>query len=105
ILDLGWVKLKAGTEYQKIAGQQAQDRTDITSRGVGGAIQFVFEPHIEFGLNAAQGTIVTFDDKGKQNLKRSLTRTSFGGFLNVSNGSVKHPVIFGLGSVLTLNED
>ena len=63
ILDLGWLKLKGGVEYQHIGGQQASDETDMTSKGVGGAVQFVFDPHVEFGFNAAQGTIVAFDPR------------------------------------------
>ena len=105
ILDLGWLKLKVGTEYQRVVGQQASDQTNKTSRGFGGAVQFVFEPHIEFGLNVAQGTIVSVDSTGKQDLKGSLTRTSFGGFANVSNGSPRHPLIFGVGGLFTRNVD
>jgi hypothetical protein len=105
VLDLGWVKFKVGTEYQKISGQQASDQTQITSKGVGGAIQFVFEPHIEFGLNAAQGTVWSVDRNASLNDKGSYTRTSFGGFATVSNGSAKHPVLIGIGAMFTRNED
>jgi hypothetical protein len=105
ILDLGWLKLKAGTEIQRLVGQQASDRTEKTSRGVGGAIQFVFEPNVEFGLNAAQGTIWSIDSIGRQDLRGSLTRTSFGGFANVSNGHPRHTLIFGVGSIFTRNVD
>jgi len=105
VLDFGWLKLKAGTEYQKVVGQQAQDRTDITSKGIGGAIQFVFAPHIEFGINAAQGTVWAIDSTGKVDPKNSLTRTSFGGFANVSNGHPRHTLIFGVGSIFTRNVD
>ena len=35
----------------------------------------------------------------------SLTRTSFGGFVNVSNGSPRHPLLFGLGGVFTRHVD
>jgi hypothetical protein len=105
ILDLGWLKLKGGVEYQKVLGQQASDQTDKTSKGVGGAVQFVFEPHIEFGFNAAQGTVVSIDPKGQEDLKGSVTRTSFGGFVNVSNGSAEHPVLFGAGALYTKYAD
>ncbi len=105
ILDLGWIKLKAGAEYQHIGGQQASDGTDITSKGVGGAVQFVFAPHVELGVNAAQGTVWSIDQNKNFNPKGSLTRTSVGGFLNVSNGSLRHPLIFGVGSLFTRNVD
>ncbi|HTB58036.1 MAG TPA: hypothetical protein VLC06_09195 [Polyangia bacterium] len=101
IIDFGWLKLKGGVEWQRKTGQAASDQTDITSKGVGGAIQFVFEPHIEFGLNAAQGTVVSIDNKGIKNAAGSYTRTSFGGFANVSNGSERHPLLFGVGGLFT----
>jgi hypothetical protein len=105
ILDLGWVKFKAGVEYQRQSGQPANDQTDVKSKGVGGALQFVFLPHVELGINAAQGTVESIDSVGRANLKGSLTRTSFGGFLNVSNGNPRHPVLFGVGSLFTKTED
>jgi hypothetical protein len=102
IFDLGWVKLKAGTEYQTAGSQSPDtDKTSITRRGVGGAVQFVFQPHIEFGINAAQGTVESVDNKGNTQPKANVTRTSFGAFANVSNGSIKHPLMFGVGSVYT----
>jgi hypothetical protein len=104
ILDLGWVKLKAGTEYQRKVGQGATDNTQITSRGVGGAIQFVFLPHIEFGLNAAQGTVWSIDKNNNIDYQGSHTRTSYGGFANLSNGSLKHPLMFGVGATYSEKE-
>ena len=102
IYDMGWVKLKAGTEYQnQHANATATNKTSVVKKGVGGAIQFVLQPHVEFGLSAAQGTIVSIDNKGNRQPSASLTRTSVGGFANVSNGSRKHPLMFGLGSVYT----
>ena len=101
ILDLGWLKLKAGTEYQHSQSQHSGNPFQSTQRGVGGAVQFVFQPHIEFGLNVAQGTIRATKGDGTPDYKGSLTRTSFGGFANISNGSAKHPLIFGVGSMFT----
>jgi hypothetical protein len=105
ILDLGWLKLKAATEYQRLTGQQADDRTHKTSKGIGGAVQFVFAPHLELGLNIAQGTVWSVASDGQLNSKESLTRTSYGGFANLSNGSPKHPLIFGVGALYTHNVD
>jgi hypothetical protein len=105
ILDLGWLKLKVGTEYQKVLASQASDQTDVTSRGVGGAVQFVFAPHVEFGLNAAQGTVVSVDRMGITSPDGSLTRNTLGGFLNVANGSLRHPLMFGFGSMITWTDD
>jgi hypothetical protein len=105
ILDLGWFKLKLGTEYQHVGAQQASDQTSITSKGVGGAVQFVFAPHFEFGLNAAQGTVWSVDRIGNVSPNGSFTRTSVGGFANVSNGDPRHPLMFGVGSLVTWTED
>ena len=105
ILDLGWLKLKAGTEYQRSNSQHPDNKFQTTQKGVGGAVQFVFLPHLELGLNAAQGTVWTIKGNGELDAKGSLTRTSVGGFANVSNGSRKHPLIFGVGSLFTRNVD
>jgi len=72
---------------------------------VGGALQFVFAPHIEFGVNAAQGTVLDVDRMGTLRPESSVTRTSIGGFANVSNGDPKHPFIIGVGSLMTWTED
>ncbi|HEX7509370.1 MAG TPA: hypothetical protein VF550_21535, partial [Polyangia bacterium] len=105
ILDLGWLKLKGGVEYQRQVAVGTDDQTKITSKGVGGAAQFVFEPHIEFGVNAAQGTVWNIDSNGRLKPEGSYTRTSYGGFANMSNGSLKHPLILGLGAMYTRTED
>ena len=102
IFDLGWIKLKAGTEYQTQSSQSPEtDKTSVTKKGIGGAVQFVLQPHVEFGLNAAQGTMVSLSSKGDRQPKADVTRTSAGAFANISNGSLKHPLMFGLGSVYT----
>jgi hypothetical protein len=49
--------------------------------------------------------VETIDATGRANLKASFTRTSFGAFLNVSNGNLRHPVLFGVGSLITTTED
>jgi hypothetical protein len=106
ILDLGWVKFKAGAEYQKLLSfNPTSDKTDVTSKGVGGAVQFVLAPHVEFGFNAAQGTIWKIDKIGNLSPEGSITRTSLGAFANVSNGSARHPLLFGVGSLVTWTED
>jgi hypothetical protein len=105
ILDLGWIKLKAGTEYQHSQSQHPGNPFETTQKGVGGAIQFVFLPHLELGLNAAQGTIWSVKSDGNLDAKGSLTRTSIGGFANVSNGSAKHPFLIGVGALYTAYED
>ena len=105
ILDFGWLKLKGGVEWQRVTAQLANSPQEQTSKGVGGAVQFVFEPHIELGLNVAQGTVVAIDDKGIEKSQGSFTRTSFGGFANVSNGSERYPLLLGVGGLFTRDVD
>jgi hypothetical protein len=105
IFDIGWLKLKAGTEYQKLTAQQVNDPGRETRKGVGAAIQFVLAPYVEFGINAAQGTDWNVQSNGSFSEKGSFTRSSYGGFLNVTNGSIKYPLVFGVGSVYTTYED
>lgn len=105
ILDLGWLKLKGGVEWQHIGDQLRTRHDETTSKGVGGAVQFVFEPHVEFGLNVAQGTVLATDTTGHEKLAASYTRTSYGGFLNVANGSDRHPVLLGVGALFTRDVD
>ena len=106
ILDFGWLKLKGGVEWQRTTAQAAAtNQTDITKKGVGGAVQFVFEPHVELGFNVAQGTIFDIGANGQESTTGSLTRTSYGGFANFSNGSARHPLLLGVGGLFTRNVD
>jgi hypothetical protein len=105
ILDLGWLKLKGGVEWQRVTAQVTTAQNETTQRGVGGAVQFVVQPHIEFGFNAAQGTVVAVDGQGQPLKAGSFTRTSYGGFANVSNGSERHPLLFGVGGLFTRDVD
>jgi hypothetical protein len=95
ILDLGWLKLKGGAEYERrTSGDQTNDaannnvKTDLkhhgTKKGLGGAVQFVFDPYVEFGGNIAQGSARNVDDNGSADTnQQSYTVTSIGGFANV----------------------
>jgi hypothetical protein len=105
IIDFGWLKLKGGTEYQHSESQHPGNPFQTTQRGIGGGAQVIFLPHIEFGLNAAQGTIKSIKSDGTLDAKGSLTRTSVGGFANLSNGSAKHPFLVGVGALYTVYDD
>ena len=101
ILDLGWFKLKVGAEYQKgtavfqtIGGnpgqpQAKQDPVESRTReGVGASVQFIVDPLVEFGLNAAIGKQHFIDASGNNfgsadTLAQSYTTKSVGGFANV----------------------
>lgn len=101
ILDLGWFKFKVGAEYQKatavmqtIGGDpgQAQAKKDsveeLTREGVGASVQFVIDPIVEFGLNAAIGKQHYIDASANafasaDTMARSYTTKSVGAFANV----------------------
>ena len=55
VADFGWVKAKAGVEYRDLKGSQDGQKQEYVQRGVGGALQSIVDPVIEFGLNAATG--------------------------------------------------
>jgi hypothetical protein len=94
IFDVGWFKLRLGGEYQKrtattqgiTPGMPAHKTDPVPTRlqkGVGGSIQFVINPIVEFGVNAA---IAHQDDTNAfaaQVPENTTTTTSVGGFANV----------------------
>jgi hypothetical protein len=98
ILDLGWLKLKAGAEYEQQtrgtpqyfdaasgpSGAMAEYKYKVTNKGFGGSAQFVFDPYVEFGLNAAMGSQASIDDNGSPQGGGTLSFTtiSVGGFAN-----------------------
>ena len=97
ILDLGWVKLKAGYEYEKrthgtptLTGAKVDDDGfRQTFEGYGGAVQFVFDPYVEFGGNIARGSqTYTNPQDAASASKSSFTTTSVGGFANLRVGSL-----------------
>jgi hypothetical protein len=108
ILDLGWVKLKGGYEYEKgTRGTQYMNsdpnygplgktsyKYKSTRKGYGGAVQFVFAPYAESGLNIATGSETYTGDTGAPDDFRSGTKTSLGGFANFSVGGLArfHPL-------------
>jgi hypothetical protein len=96
ILDFGWVKLKVGTEYEKQTprAQSANFKGKIENRGFGGALQFVIDPYIEFGINGAQGLTDNYGNSGVLDAGLSETRTSLGGF---ANGRIYGPLLVGAG--------
>jgi hypothetical protein len=90
IYDLGWLKLKAAAhaEYQS---SQANTYHEVKKvYGGTGAIQFVFDPIVEFGLNADWGFVDHWkptatnpgQSRGDYDPAGSVTTTSFGGFAN-----------------------
>jgi hypothetical protein len=95
VLDLGYLKLKAGWEYGITSAQQEGDQSHSRNNGVGGAIQFVLDPYIEGGVNGAIGYLDYWTDTNKPDPKKSTTVSSVGGFLN---GRVYGPLLLGVGA-------
>jgi len=94
ILDLGYVKVKGAWEYGITKNQKdgAQDHT--RQNGFGGSVQFVLDPYIEGGINAAIGYVDYWNGTGQPDTSKSTTTSSIGGFLN---GRVVGPLMLGVG--------
>jgi hypothetical protein len=97
-----FVKLKWGGEYEKTThGTQylnsdpdkgkvgkVYDKFNITRKGTGGSLQFVFDPYVEFGGNLAYARVKEYDKEGSQVAGRTYTRVSYGVFANLKVGSL-----------------
>ncbi len=66
ILDLGWLKVKVGGEYQKavpitqtiqpgMPGMKVEAAAKLVQKGFGGSIQVIASPFLEFGVSAGAG--------------------------------------------------
>lgn len=95
VLDLGYLKVKAGWEYGVTSAQKEGDQSHSRNNGFGGAIQFVLDPYIEGGVNAAIGYVDSWTDTNKPNPAKSTTTSSIGGFLN---GRIYGPLMLGVGA-------
>jgi hypothetical protein len=100
ILDLGLVKLKAGAEYERqTPRQQSTARKDeVIKSGVGGAVQFVLDPHVEAGLSGARAVVDVKQLDGVIDAGKSTTTYSVGGF---ANARIMGPLIVGVGANYT----
>lgn len=83
IFDIGWLKLKAAGEYQVANSPEVSGSlTKQVNRGFAGSAQFVIDPYVEFGGNVGHALVDNYDNLGNLDTGRSITKTSFGGFLN-----------------------
>ena len=127
ILDLGLVKVKVGGEYLKQTHSDSyitsildmncnstQAKSDskfsIVRKGVGGSLQFVFDPTIEFGVSGGIGWVNSNPtDTGAPSATGTYKTTSVGGFANLGLGSLLSPnlrdLIFGAGVDWTTQTD
>ena len=92
IFDVGWLKVRLAGEYQKrTATSQTLDPAvgkkdpvpQRVQKGLGGSIQFVINPIVEFGVNGAIGKQEDVDAFARPVLENSFTTKSVGGFANV----------------------
>jgi len=93
ILDIGWLKLKVGAEYEKRAlttqtvdpgmPQKKDPVANRVRKGAGASLQLVFLPIVEFGLNAAIGSQHEENGFAQVVPENSFTTKSVGGFANV----------------------
>src|SRR5262249_37062527 len=65
-----------------LTDQKDGSKGETTQRGVGGAIQFVFAPWIEGGVNGAYGLVDRIAQDGTYDEKGSNTTYSLGAFAN-----------------------
>ena len=95
IFDLGWLKLKAGWEFGVAHDQRDGNLARTRNNGFGGAVQFVWNPYLEGGINGAIGYTDDWTETGKAAPLTSTTTKTYGGFLN---GRVYGPLMVGLGA-------
>lgn len=84
ILDFGWLKIKAGGEYKKQNRIQEGVQEETDQRGFGGTVQFVIGPWVETGMSGSWAIVDKVDISGNVNRPGSITKYSWGPFLNVS---------------------
>lgn len=98
IVDLGWLKLKAGYEFGKSTPQDETTLGEDQKNGWGLAAQMVFAPYVEFGGSFARAYQDIVDARDLADLAGSNTAQSAGGFVNFSPGH--EPLLFGAGLFL-----
>jgi hypothetical protein len=102
IVDFGVVKFKFGAEYQHQSPQNPAPNVNV-DWGAGAALQFVLDPVMEFGLNAAYGnTYSTNATNGLENPQATTYTMSYGGFLNAR---LMQDLLAGLGLDYTYLQD
>lgn len=117
ILDIGMFMVKLGVEYGETNAREEGPRVcapdpaapDPTTapqvcrdafpeatqrRGAGAGLQFLLDPHVELGLNAARRLVDATNSQGVPDLGRSTDTTSLGAF---ANGRVVRDLVVGLG--------
>jgi hypothetical protein len=102
VLDFGWLKIKAGGEYKVLRDQKDGAQGKTIERGVGGSIQFVYDPYVEAGFNGGYALVDRTAPDGAMDEKGSYTTYSLGGF---ANARIVDELIIGIGANLTKLHD
>ena len=125
ILDLGWIKVKAGGEYlhktksiDQIVGGTDSDGNPIqvkqrskavgSQRGVGGTIQVVLKPYFEGGVSGGVGLADQTNDKGDPIDTNATTTYSVGAFGTLGLGQLlfnSEDLLLGVGANYTSQRD
>lgn len=104
ILDFGFLRIKGGYEHRVSTPRDSVPTTttivddvtgmmrDVTThapgklrnteKGFGGTVQLIFDPYVELGVSAAQGSVRRIDAFGGLNTKGTHVVTTIGGFVN-----------------------
>jgi hypothetical protein len=83
VIDLGFMKLKGGYERALSSSLFEGNKARVETQGLGGELQFVLPPWVEFGGGVARRTEDAFEQDGAARPGASHTTTTFGGFANV----------------------
>jgi hypothetical protein len=102
ILDLGWLKFKAGGEYRKDVAKRDNDQSEYERRGAGAGLEFIFDPYVEFGVSGAYGLTDHLLFQGDTDFTGSFTTWSYGGFANTR---IVEDLLLGVGFHYTWKED
>jgi hypothetical protein len=116
VFDVGWLKLKAGAEYQDrtsvfsatdATGNKKDPIEETVQKGAGGSVQFVVDPIVEFGVSAAYGKQSYTDTTGNtfgssDTAAKSFATKSVGGFANLR---VLDDLLVGVGAHWTAQQD
>jgi hypothetical protein len=94
ILDVGWLKVKVGAEFQKsvpitqsvqpgMPGMKLEAAAKRVQKGVGGSVQLVVNPFVEFGVSAALGDQHHENGFAQVIAPDTFTTKTVGGFANL----------------------
>ncbi len=78
---LGGLQIMAGAEYLQQSPQSTAEKTEITSMGYAGRVQYTLGP-ATLGVNYARADVEYIDHQLLVDTDKSLTKTTMGSFLN-----------------------